>query len=242
MITRLKQTIEDKYPGTQVIYGDSVVVDTPLLIRYNDGSIDVTTIEQLANFSDNSNEKSYAVPMDGIQIWTEKGWTLMKTVMRHKTNKAIYRVATRSGVVDVTEDHSLLNSKSEPITPGNVTVGTELLHAFPKEWPFSMTGFDDILWMSEVAEIHGGFVALKDSRVPYYIFSAPFKIREAFLKSYCECSDSNDNVLNVQGHLKAMGLFYVSKSLGYNVSIETCCDDSNMCKLYLTKKHHNESS
>jgi hypothetical protein len=31
--------------------------------------------------------------------------------MRHKTTKRMYRVLTHTGVVDVTEDHSLLNKE-----------------------------------------------------------------------------------------------------------------------------------
>jgi len=59
--------------------------------------------------------------------------------MRHKTTKRIFRVLTHTGVVDVTEDHSLLNIKGEKITPNDCVIGTELLHSFPK---FEENNFD----------------------------------------------------------------------------------------------------
>ena len=33
---------------------------------------------------------------------------------RHKTIKKIYRISTHTGIVDVSEDHSLLNSNNAP--------------------------------------------------------------------------------------------------------------------------------
>ena len=61
-------------------------------------------------------------------------WNPIKKVIRHKTNKKIYRVNTHSGVVDVTEDHSLLSDKREKIKPGECVVGeTKLFQCFPNE-------------------------------------------------------------------------------------------------------------
>ena len=43
--------------------------------------------------------------------------------------KDIYRVITNTGCVDVTEDHSLLNENAEKVTPAEVKIGDNLLHA-----------------------------------------------------------------------------------------------------------------
>jgi len=52
--------------------------------------------------------------------------------MRHKTYKRIYRIVTDSGIVDVTEDHSLLDIEGNIIKPKDCKIGNELLHGFPK--------------------------------------------------------------------------------------------------------------
>jgi intein/homing endonuclease len=43
--------------------------------------------------------------------------------MRHKTSKRIYRIITDSGIVDVTEDHSLLDINSNKIKPSECYIG-----------------------------------------------------------------------------------------------------------------------
>jgi len=63
-----------------------------------------------------------------IEVWTERGWSKIKYLMKHKNTKKLFRVLTHTGVVDVTEDHSLLNEKAEEVTPNQVQVGTILLH------------------------------------------------------------------------------------------------------------------
>ena len=39
---------------------------------------------------------------------------------KHKTTKKIYRVSTENSVVDVTEDHSLLDNELNEISKGNI--------------------------------------------------------------------------------------------------------------------------
>ena len=38
------------------------------------------------------------------EVWANNGWTKVKRVIRHRTDKTIYRINTHRGVVDVTED------------------------------------------------------------------------------------------------------------------------------------------
>lgn len=47
------------------------------------------------------------------------------------TTKRMFRVLTHTGVVDVTEDHSLLDINKNKVTPGELKVGDQLLHSFP---------------------------------------------------------------------------------------------------------------
>lgn len=110
---------------------DSVTADTPLLVKKN-GLIDIKTIDdiQMSEWVSNpTNQKE--ISDTEYQVWTESGWTNIKKIIRHKVTKQIYRVLTHTGLVDCTEDHSLVKSDSNEIKPSQCTVGTELLHSFP---------------------------------------------------------------------------------------------------------------
>lgn len=117
---------------------DSVTGDTPLLLR-KDGKIHIQTIETISpdyynvdmiNIKTQKTQKEYG--MTDFEIWTDNGWTKITKVMRHKVTKRMYRILTHAGVVDVTEDHSLLNKKGDIISPKECNINFELLHSFPQ--------------------------------------------------------------------------------------------------------------
>lgn len=125
----------------QVVYGDSVTGDTPLLLKKN-GLIYIESIESIFDISKKEAypgfkmfdktirlEKEFSTT--DYQIWTDIGWVNIKKVIRHHCNKKIFRVLTHSGCVDVTEDHSLIRFNLDPIKPGDLKVGDSLLHSFP---------------------------------------------------------------------------------------------------------------
>ncbi len=123
-----------RYGGAIILTdADSVSGDTPLLLKdISTGMIMHKNIEDLTNeYSININGKEYG-SNDNYLIWTEKGWTKIKHIMRHKVSKKMFRVLTHTGCVDVTEDHSLINLNGEEITPNNCKVGQHLMHAFPQ--------------------------------------------------------------------------------------------------------------
>ncbi len=139
----------------EYIYGDSVANYTPVYIKTNE-IFDICTIEELANkygkntwtqcLEPGKQEKEVCELYD-IQTWTEKGWTKLQRVIRHKLapHKKMLRILTHTGMVDVTDDHSLILNSGEEISPKDVKVGTELLH-FPllekveqKEKPVNIT-------------------------------------------------------------------------------------------------------
>ena len=108
--------------GYKVVYGDSVTGDTPILVREVETKhVCIREIRSLGNARD-------------WEVWTDGGWTRIKHVIKHKTEKKIFRVLTHTGCVDVTEDHSLLRPDGEKISPLNISVGEELLHSFPQEF------------------------------------------------------------------------------------------------------------
>ena len=139
MIMLAKNFVEKNYQA-EVIYGDSVMPYTPLTYK-TAHQIYVATFETIEAQWIPYNEfkadevgrynKEQFLPND-IQVWTHKGWAKVKRIIRHKTLKKIYRVQTSLGIVDVTEDHSLLDSNADIIKPSECVVGQELLHSKPK--------------------------------------------------------------------------------------------------------------
>ena len=126
---------------TVVVYGDSVANYTPIYIRQIDdfASINVCTIEELADNYGSSiwlrceesgkQTKEYC-ELENVETWTEQGWTKLHRVIRHKLaeHKKMVRILTHTGMVDVTDDHSLLSSDGSSVSPKEVEIGTELLH------------------------------------------------------------------------------------------------------------------
>jgi DNA polymerase elongation subunit (family B) len=153
-------------------YGDSVIGNTPLLLRNNKtDSIFIKSINnivksneyQLINRS-NTNDNKESVELSDIETWTEKGWTKIQRVIRHKItkNKKLFRITTDSGSVVVTDDHSLLTKNAKEIKPKDVKIGTQLLHSFPeinnnKEYTF----YNSIKLNVEIAQLLGVFMSKK---------------------------------------------------------------------------------
>jgi hypothetical protein len=69
--------------------------------------------------------------IQGWEAWTHLGWRPIRRVIRHKCEKKIYEVVTRSGIVEVTEDHSLLDTNINEIKPTDLKNGQLLCHGFP---------------------------------------------------------------------------------------------------------------
>ena len=139
MIMIAKEFVETNY-GADVIYGDSVMPYTPITYKLNNNEIIITTFDKLdgmwipynqfkLNEADRTN-KEQIIPIN-MKVWTHKGWSDIKRIIRHKTIKKIYRILTNSGLIDVTEDHSLLTKKVEIIKPNDCIPGLELLHSKP---------------------------------------------------------------------------------------------------------------
>ena len=118
----------------KVYYGDSVTGNTPIIVRFNKKEIKIMKIKDLCwndSYIWKYGEKEYIIPhlnlFKLIEVYTENGWTKIKKMIRHKTNKKLYRVSTLNSLVEVTEDHSLLNTNKEKITPSECNKNTKLL-------------------------------------------------------------------------------------------------------------------
>ena len=135
----------------QCHYMDSVTKDTPIIIKENE-NIKILRIDEIADdedwYVDNNVITSWGykefADCINIQIWTSNGWQIIKKLVRHKTEKDIYRIRTKHGIVDVTEDHSLINRNREIIKPCDLQIGEELLHNY-MEFGESQITFDEII-------------------------------------------------------------------------------------------------
>jgi DNA polymerase elongation subunit (family B) len=126
----------------EYIYGDSVANYTPIYVSTMHGenrTLDIVTIEQLAEKYGNNKwiqclepgkQEKEVCEMEGIETWSDKGWTKLHRIIRHKLapHKKMVRILTHTGLVDVTDDHSLILKSGEEISPKDVQIGTELLH------------------------------------------------------------------------------------------------------------------
>jgi DNA polymerase elongation subunit (family B) len=152
LLTYAKRVIEECYGNTDVdtkygmvntkaeyIYGDSVANYTPIYVKF-DEQIDILTIEDLALKYGNNNwvlcrekgkeDKEYCeLSHINIETWSDEGWTKLYRIIRHQLapHKKMMRVLTHTGLVDVTDDHSLLRPDGSEVSPKDVNIGDELL-------------------------------------------------------------------------------------------------------------------
>jgi len=153
LLTYAKRVIEECYADLDIdtkygmvntkaeyIYGDSVANYTPIYVKIND-IVNIITIEDLAvKYGENNwvlcqekgkEDKEFCeLSHINIETWSDKGWTKLHRVIRHQLapHKKMMRVLTHTGLVDVTDDHSLLRIDGSEVSPKDVNVGDELLH------------------------------------------------------------------------------------------------------------------
>ena len=162
MIMTAKGFVERKY-NARVIYGDSVMPDTPVLVRYRPtNAVQVKRISEMVSdpslwreyevfkttdeVESNRTEKQQSL-VSNYDIWTDCGWSPIVRVIRHKCNKRIFRVVDSNGIVDVTEDHSLLDMNRTLVKPGTLELGgtnqhiVDLLHRIPTKEELSTLAF-----------------------------------------------------------------------------------------------------
>jgi DNA polymerase elongation subunit (family B) len=142
LIGYVNKYLEEKYKG-KIVYNDSVAEYTPVLVKVN-GQVEWIEIRQLfeldipKKFLDRGDIKERYL-VEGIEIWSDKGWTKIKEIIRHDVSKRMFRVRTGSGCVDVTEDHSLLDKDGNKLSPKDCNIGTELLH---HDLPYEKVSFN----------------------------------------------------------------------------------------------------
>ena len=115
----------------KVIYGDSVVSDTPILLRNaTTKKVIIECIEDISTDFHNVLDKEEAI-INNLEVYSNNKWNTVEKIIKHKTDKQLYNVLSPNGFVTVTEDHSLLTEESNEIKPNDCDLNTKLLHSYP---------------------------------------------------------------------------------------------------------------
>lgn len=116
--------------GYEPIVGDSFTEDTPIFIKYNKTNlIDIKPISELINEDEIKVDglgREYDYSRKPYKVLARSGWVEPKYIYRHKTNKDIYEITDGNTRIEVTEDHSLFNSRQEKIKPSEINKETKL--------------------------------------------------------------------------------------------------------------------
>jgi hypothetical protein len=300
MLLASKEYTEKHYKNSRVVYGDSVSGRTPVLVKNVDtGIISIKRIdsifgvnldiwEQYENFkpfdsvsSNRTDKMCFRVPYRRYQIWSKTGWNYINKIIKHKCNKKLLKVSTDLGVVEVTEDHSLIDGSGCKIKPKDCILNkTELFHNYPyfKEGMYKgysiITMLDDIEndyenlttdeMLSYLFGFHYYFLHIDDkdletlcsdnSRALIYLIKCRDSKRESlseldehsvffekllrssdsvkyqFLLGYFTLYRSNTGIMtsieiDLSGDTEwtySAYIYYISKSLGFAVSITDC--------------------
>lgn len=170
--------------GFTVYYGDSVLEGTPVSVKIND-TIRIIPIEDL--FDELNDDKLSREIKDDVYVWTDRGWTKVKYVYRHKTKKCGYKIYTPGGFVEVTEDHSLVID-GKKVSPKKLRVG-DRVELYPLELTGSETSMtDDEIFLTAMYLSCGSLVVDKDYKY--------------------ELSLREDDVLSLSNYLDRLGVKY----------------------------------
>lgn len=213
MVTTARDLTLTKFVGAKLTYGDSVSGDTPLLVMKNN-YIDIVQIKDLNNdwvpynefkpFDTNRKDKEQT-ECDYL-IWTSDGWSKINRVIRHKTTKKMYRITTKLGYVDVTEDHSLLDKNKNIIKPTQCVIGTELLYGFPENISISCetNQFSNHTMKCIINDLMLGLI----DKIPYELLNGTIKQRVEFIKLL-----EQYNLLVNMPKIFYQSLYYLLKSI-----------------------------
>jgi DNA polymerase I len=175
--------------GYSPIVGDSFLGDTPLFIKYNDnGFIDIKLISEIIEESKINIDalgREYDYSKKPYKVLCRSGWSDVKYIYRHKTEKDIYEVCeiaykNQNGCsLEVTEDHSLFNDEQKKISPNEINKETKLekyngeIGKFGKDE--TVLDVQDVarkMWMGEI------------DRVPIEILNGSKKRMDSFYKAW----------------------------------------------------------
>lgn len=108
---------------SRIIYGDSVLGDTPIYVERN-GNLEIVPIKSLVSESTAKEGTGTQMPKN-IKVLSDNSLVELKSVHVHKVKKIGYRICTRKSYIEVTDDHSLvINNKK--IKPSDLKIGDNI--------------------------------------------------------------------------------------------------------------------
>jgi DNA polymerase elongation subunit (family B) len=286
LLTYAKRMVEEVYGDAVVttkahgtvltraeyVYGDSVAAHTPVYVRLS-GVIDVCTIEVLAEKygaspntwtqckEEGKQTKEVCEIMYGVETWSEKGWTRLHRVIRHALapHKKMMRIVTHTGIVDVTDDHSLILANGEEISPKNVEIGTKLLHSALPLPDASVVTMSPV--SVEQARVMGILFAAADNDekkiIPTSILNGTREIRESFwngMLSEYKIPPIDDNEeeeeeeeegvrgnhlfprIDQKNQISSACICLLAQSLGWKTSLNTRSDKMDIYRATMTTR------
>ena len=280
-----KRVVEETYGNTECdtsygvvntraehVYGDSVSGRTPVYVRFG-GIIDVCTIEALAEKygvvsnhwthckEDGKQTKEVCEMMCGVETWSEKGWTRLYRVIRHvlAPHKKMMRIVTHTGIVDVTDDHSLILENGKEISPKNVEIGTKLLHSMlPTPEEESQQQHSTLVTVEQARVMGSSFAAdhHENKMIPSIIINNSQEIRESFWNGMFEKNGfmggddatSTHNIkkegargnhgflyIDQKNQISAACICILARSIGWKTSLNTRSDKMDVYRMTMTK-------
>lgn len=221
------------WKGSEVIYGDSVAADTPIMVRIK-GAFEILHISQLSGKYVAYGDKE-SCELEDVEVWSDAGWTKVHRVIRHKVGKKMYRVWTEDACVDVTEDHSMLKSDGTPVKPTECT--RDLLHAEYPDFPeiYSPLNYWDAWWwgvsLGRRKCTYG--VEYREWKIPTFILLSPQRVIHGFFEGLCSTGNNKErarriirykeNALRYQFLIHRLGMksAITKHTLGFRVSFRT---------------------
>jgi DNA polymerase elongation subunit (family B) len=224
MIMKAKDFLETNY-GANVVYGDSVANYTPVLVRVHN-TVEYCQIDELATKFGNdiwipaSGDKE-ACDLCCVETWTERGWTKLHRIIRHTLaiHKKMVRVQTNNGIVDVTDDHSLLLENGDEISPKDTSIGTILMH---HELP---TFSENSVTTSPRDANYMGESAKKNQIVPMSVLNGPFDVRKSYWNGLRETFGL---YVRTNSQLCAASIVALCNSIGCDVELSSHKDDYHL--------------
>ena len=238
MIIKAKEFLETNYCAN-IVYGDSVASYTPVYVRVG-GHVVLETVERVADrwgstlgwlpcIEDGKQDKD-AIELPGVEVWSDEGWTVARRLIRHRLapHKNMFRVMTRSGLVDVTDDHSLLYSDGSVVKPGELILDETLLHANPPKFT-CLDGF-----MNADTDVKHLASELKPGDpVPLVVLEASLSVRIAFWMAVMKNFEwmTYATGLKRETHLTAATMYALIWSLGWSQDQMQCDNLVSVAKL-----------
>lgn len=245
---KLLNIVLDKRQNGYKVAANSCAGYTPIPCKIN-GIIEYMTIETIngsdAWLKDNSGNE-VCVPSREIFVWSDSGWTRLKYIIRHAPKGPLVRVITGTGLIDCTEEHSLLRKNGEPVKPSDLQIGDKLMHksmVFPYEQGrahFSAVETDDafaygFMYARDIT-CRNDFWQFKDCHlfekidlsrincnVPFNFLNKPPNIRASFFHGYyVGVGQTNIREMiftNFKSQLQQTMIYHLLVSLDYPVSV-----------------------